>query len=73
MSWDKTVINRARVLRMKGKTYSEINSKMKISVSKTTFNYWFRDLLLSDKYRKKVERLSRKAIIKAQKVNKKRL
>ena len=37
---------KARELRLKGQTYAEINRELKLSVPKSTFSYWFRDLLL---------------------------
>ena len=73
MVWDKVIIEKARKLRLKGKTYSEINSRMSTNISKSTFNSWFKGLLLPTAYYKKIDRLNRKAVRKARKVNEKKL
>ena len=43
---DLAIRKKVRELRLKGKTYAEINRELNLSVPKSTFSYWFRDLLL---------------------------
>ena len=73
MRWDKVIVDKARKLRMRGRTYSEINKLLGVNVSKPTYNYWFRDLVLPDSYFRKIERLNKNAIRMAQKVNREKL
>ena len=56
MRWDEIIVFKARKLRQRGKTYSEINSLLGIEVPKSTFNYWFRDLILPESYNRKIKK-----------------
>ena len=58
MSWDKVVVHGARKLRSRGKTYSEINSILGKNISKSIFNYWFKDIELPDSYYRKIKRIN---------------
>ena len=44
---DAEVFEKAKRLRLKGKTYIEINRELGLSIPKSTLSYWFRNLRLS--------------------------
>ena len=77
MRWDKAIVHRAQKLRSKGRTYTEINNQLGIRVSKSTFNYWFKDIELPSFYYKRIDRLNQnnlsKALKLAQQVNRRKL
>lgn len=50
MSWGKELKNRARELRKKGGTYTEVCSRLGIKVPKGTLSGWFKNIKLSTKY-----------------------
>ncbi len=64
----------AKKLRMRGKTYSEINSILKTQTPKSTLREWFRNVPLPKNYRDKITQLNKdhlnKVRIKAVETNK---
>ncbi|KKU35227.1 MAG: hypothetical protein UX85_C0003G0154 [Candidatus Beckwithbacteria bacterium GW2011_GWB1_47_15] len=77
MRWDKVIVHKARKLRTGGRTYSEINAQLGVNVPKSTYNFWFKDLILPESYYKRIEKLNKKnfskAIRAAQKINREKL
>lgn len=77
MRWGESVKHEARRLRRRGRTYSEINTQLGLSIPKSTLNWWFDGLVLPGFYEKKIEKINkisfRKAIRVARQVNKKKL
>lgn len=72
--YSKDDIEKAIELRLSGNTYQEINDELGIKVPKSTFSFWFKNLVLSHEVQKKLsENIAQKlniARIKAVKVNK---
>ena len=64
---DFTIREKARKLRLKGRTYVEINQELKLSVPKSTFSYWFRSLLLPPAAVKRIASISSANLKRGQK------
>lgn len=75
MTYDALIKKKAILLRKGGKTYSEINKALDISIPKSTISYWFKNITLSKKQKKRIDENISKNIKLAQKkallVNKK--
>lgn len=54
------------MLREKGKTYSEISNILDITVPKSTLSNWCNDVRLPSWYNKKIKKLNKKSLSKAQ-------
>lgn len=65
----KVVMDRARRLRAKGKTYSEINSILKIDIPKGTLSGWCKGVELPSWYKDKIEELNKSNFSNAQKAS----
>lgn len=65
---DKTVKKQVRRLRSKGKTYSEIQDLLKVSLSKSTLSGWCKDVALPKWYKQKIYRLNQENYKKARKL-----
>lgn len=57
----------ARMLRAKGKTYSEIKQTLGLSIPKSTMAEWCRNVKLPDSYWKKLDKINKYNYIKARK------
>ena len=57
---------KARRLRSKGKTYSEIQKTLGISMPKSTLSSWCQNIVLPDWYNAKIRELNNKSFTKAQ-------
>ncbi len=57
---------KARKLRSKGKTYSEIQKTLGISMPKSTLSNWCQNVILPDWYNAKIQELNNKSFAKAQ-------
>lgn len=57
---------KARKLRSKGKTYSEIQKTLGISIPKSTLSDWCQSVVLPDWYKKKIQEFNNKNFKKAQ-------
>lgn len=64
MVYSKKIIDEAKKLRARGKTYSEIKKELEISVPKSTLSSWCQKITLPDWYIKKVETLNHKNLSK---------
>lgn len=60
-----SLIQKARFLRSKGKTYKEIKQMLKLKVPKSTLSYWVKNVSLPEDYIKKVVKLNRINLNKA--------
>lgn len=74
MGWDEVIKYRARKLRSRGRTYSEVCAQLGCRIPKSTLNVWFKDIILPDGYYKRVARMymrgpTKTALQKARKVN----
>ncbi|MDO9027589.1 MAG: hypothetical protein Q7U68_01850, partial [Candidatus Roizmanbacteria bacterium] len=56
---------KARELRKKGKTYSEIVQELKTIIPKNTLTYWCKGVILPSWYPKKIKNLNEKNLIKS--------
>jgi hypothetical protein len=66
--YNSQIRNDTRKLRSKGKTYSEIVRKLKLTIPKSTLSNWCSDVNLPLWYKTKIERLNSKNFSKAQKM-----
>lgn len=68
--------NKATALRLRGKTYSDINRLLNRNISKSTLSGWFQNIKLTDFYKKRLEKnieaKLRRSQKKAKEVNRKR-
>jgi hypothetical protein len=48
---------KATILRKQGKTYSEIQRKLKKPIPKSTLSYWCKSIKLSKKYRERIQKI----------------
>lgn len=62
-----SVKDRAVKLRKEGMTYAEILSKLGTHIPKSTMSYWCRDIVLSDEYVQRVNRMVQDNLQKARK------
>ena len=62
----ETIRKQVRKLRSRGKTYTEIQQFLDISMPKSTLSDWCRDVILPDWYTAKIKDLNRKSFTKAQ-------
>lgn len=58
MRYEKQLKGRARNLRAKGKTYSEIKTSLKIKMPKSTLSNWCKDIILPKWYQRKIDALN---------------
>lgn len=58
----------ARILRSKGKTYSEIRCHLNLPIPKSTLSYWCKNIDLPKWYKEKIDALNFKHLTKAQKM-----
>ena len=65
MAHDASVRTNVRRLRAEGLTYSEILSRLKIRLPKSTLSDWCSDVVMPDWYQAKVDELNRKNFGKA--------
>lgn len=65
MRWDKNTVFKAKKLRINGKTYSEINTILKLDIPKSTMNNWFTKINLPHHYRAKIKKLNKINLEKA--------
>ena len=66
---EKAVIKEKVIkLRKQGKTYPEIQEKLKMTIPKSTLSYWCKSIPLSNQYIKKIKKLSSKNLKKAQRL-----
>lgn len=68
MRHPKLIIEKARGLRVLGKTYSEIQRRFKMKIPKSTLSYWCKKIPLPEWYKRKVQHLNEKNLSKAQKM-----
>lgn len=68
MRHSRNIINFVKKLRSKGKTYSEILKKLKITIPKSTISYWCRNVILPRQYQDKIQELNRKNFVEVQKM-----
>lgn len=66
MRYPIAIIKRARTLRSRGKTYSEIMVELKIKTPKSTMSAWCQGVSLPKWYKDKIEELNYKNFTKAQ-------
>lgn len=69
MRYVADVINTARKLRSKGKTYTEIKKALNLPIPKSTLVSWFRSVILPMNYVKKVRQLNLRHLMKARLIN----
>ena len=62
----KVLRKQVRKLRSKGKTYTEIQQVLGVSISKSTLSDWCRDVILPDWYANKIKDINCKSFMKAQ-------
>jgi len=48
---------KAIILRKQGRTYSEIQTKLKKSIPKSTLSYWCKDVILPEKYQTRIQKI----------------
>lgn len=48
---------KAIILRKQGRTYSEIQAKLKKSIPKSTLSYWCKDVILPEKYQTRIQKI----------------
>ncbi len=68
ISRNKTIVDRARELRSRGNTYSEIMRSLKVTMPKSTISNWCSDVKLPSWYQDKIDQLNKKSFSKAQKM-----
>lgn len=77
MRWDENTILQVRKLRVNGKTYSEVNTILKLDIPKSTMSNWTRNINLPRHYYIKINKLNKLNLKKARKLaliaNKKKL
>lgn len=58
MKWNSQLKNKAKKLRSRGYTYSEICESLKKKVSKSTLSYWCREVKLPSFYKRKLAKIN---------------
>ncbi|MEK7123258.1 MAG: hypothetical protein AAB855_05405 [Patescibacteria group bacterium] len=56
--YSEEVKRKARNLRGRGKTYSEIRSSLNIFIPQATLSYWLSDIVLQEKHKKRIEAIN---------------
>lgn len=62
---NKLLRNKSRKLRIKGKTYTEIQKALDTRISKSTLSYWCKDVRLPPFYKSKIKKLNESNLQKA--------
>ncbi|MBI3380286.1 hypothetical protein HY029_06045 [Candidatus Gottesmanbacteria bacterium] len=65
MRYKNNIIAKAKKLRMRGKTYTEIKKYFKLSIPKSTLVSWFRDIKLPRNYPERIRKLNLENLKKA--------
>lgn len=66
MKYPSAIIERVKILRSTGKTYSEIMEELKIKTPKSTMSAWCQSISLPKWYKDKVNEINNKSLKKAQ-------
>lgn len=68
MKYLRTTVEKAKALRSRGKTYSEIMKELKLKLPKSTISSWCENVCLPSWYQAKIDKLNKKNLTNGQKI-----